>query len=217
MWGGLTADENLRLVGRLYGLAGDTTAAALERVGLAAHAGTRRATSRRASASDSAWRAPWSPSRTCCCSTSRTRASTGAARELLDALLEAAARLGDDRSLATHDHERGRRLCSTALTLTDGGSRDDASLPARCARHSLLARKDLLLEARSPELVAGVGLFSLAALVGLHFAVAGDGRQVSAGLAGGVLWVVLILAATLAAEPRVLGRARCGHHSTRCC
>jgi heme exporter protein B len=57
----------------------------------------------------------------------------------------------------------------------------------------LLARKDLLLEARSPELVAGVGLFSLAALLALHFAVAGDGRQVSAGLAGGVL-----LAATLA-------------------
>jgi heme exporter protein B len=62
----------------------------------------------------------------------------------------------------------------------------------------LLAGKDLLLEARSPELVAGVGLFSLAALVALHFAVAGDGRQVSGGLAGGVLWVVIILGATLA-------------------
>jgi heme exporter protein B len=62
----------------------------------------------------------------------------------------------------------------------------------------LLARKDLLLEARSPELVAGVGLFSLAALVALHFAVAGDGRKLSGGLAGGVLWVVLLLAATLA-------------------
>jgi heme exporter protein B len=62
----------------------------------------------------------------------------------------------------------------------------------------LLARKDLLLEARSPELVAGVGLFSLAALVLLHFAVAGDGRTLSSGLAGGVLWVVLLLGATLA-------------------
>jgi heme exporter protein B len=62
----------------------------------------------------------------------------------------------------------------------------------------LLARKDLLLEARSPELVAGVGLFSLAALVLLHFAVAGDGRTLSTGLAGGVLWVVLLLGATLA-------------------
>jgi heme exporter protein B len=62
----------------------------------------------------------------------------------------------------------------------------------------LLARKDLLLEARSPELVAGVGLFSLAALVLLHFAVAGDGRKLSSGLAGGVLWVVLLLGATLA-------------------
>jgi heme exporter protein B len=62
----------------------------------------------------------------------------------------------------------------------------------------LLARKDLLLEARSPELVAGVGLFSLASLVLLHFAVAGDGRTLSGGLAGGVLWVVLLLGATLA-------------------
>ena len=62
----------------------------------------------------------------------------------------------------------------------------------------LLARKDLLLEARSPELLAGVGLFSLGALVALHFAIAGDGRQISAGLAGGVLWVVLLLGAALA-------------------
>jgi heme exporter protein B len=62
----------------------------------------------------------------------------------------------------------------------------------------LLARKDLLLEARSPELLAGVGLFSLGALVALHFAIAGDGRRISSGLAGGVLWVVLLLGGALA-------------------
>jgi heme exporter protein B len=62
----------------------------------------------------------------------------------------------------------------------------------------LLARKDLLLEARSPELLAGVGLFSLGALVALHFAIAGDGRRISGGLAGGILWVVLLLGGALA-------------------
>ncbi len=72
------------------------------------------------------------------------------------------------------------------------------SRPASCAPRWLLARKDLLLEARSRELLAGVGLFSLASLVVLHFAIAGDGRQISAGLAGGVLWVVLLLGGALA-------------------
>ena len=32
----------------------------------------------------------------------------------------------------------------------------------------------------------------------LHFAIAGDGRQISAGLAGGILWVVLLLGGALA-------------------
>ena len=76
----------------------------------------------------------------------------------------------------------------------------------------LLARKDLLLEARSPELVAGVGLFSLAALVALHFAVAGGGQVVSGGLAGGVLWVVDHPRRHPRPEPRVLGRAGRRHH-----
>jgi energy-coupling factor transporter ATP-binding protein EcfA2 len=42
-----------------------------------------------------------------------------AGSELLDALLEEL-RGRATILLATHDHDRGRRLCNTALTLVDG-------------------------------------------------------------------------------------------------
>jgi heme exporter protein B len=62
----------------------------------------------------------------------------------------------------------------------------------------LLARKDLLLEARSRELTLSMALFSLAALVLFHFALAGGGEPTSPRVAGGLLWTTVLLAAILA-------------------
>jgi heme exporter protein A len=119
VWGGLTATENLALVARLYGLPDDVTAPSLEQVGLAKQAGVR--------ARDLS---------------QGQRQRLGVARALVaepDLLLMDEPHAGLDRAgtemldrllegmrgrativLATHDHERGRALCNTALTLTDG-------------------------------------------------------------------------------------------------
>jgi heme exporter protein A len=119
VWGGLTADENLRLVARLYGLPADATDAALERVGLAASAGVR--------ARD------LSQGQRQRLGVARALVGTpdlllldephagldGAGSEMLDALLEEL-RGRATILLATHDHDRGRLLCSTALTLVGG-------------------------------------------------------------------------------------------------
>ena len=119
VWGGLTATENLALVARLYGLPDDVTAPSLEQVGLAKQAAVR--------ARDLS---------------QGQRQRLGVARALVaepDLLLMDEPHAGLDRAgtemldrllegmrgrativLATHDHERGRALCNTALTLTDG-------------------------------------------------------------------------------------------------
>jgi heme exporter protein A len=119
VWGGLTADENLRLVGRLYGLAEDATETALERVGLAGHAGTRardlsqgqrqRLGIARALVAEPDLLLLDEPH----------AGLDRAGSELLDGLLEGL-RGHATILLATHDHDRGRRLCNTALTLEDG-------------------------------------------------------------------------------------------------
>ena len=132
------------------------------------------AISPRGSASDWAWPAPSSPNPICCCSTSRTRGSTERHRAARY-VARGPARLGDDR--ARHPRSRARPQALPERADADGWTaRTMTEAPGTLRAAVLLARKDLLLEARSPELVAGVGLFSLAALVGLHFAVAGDGR-----------------------------------------
>jgi heme exporter protein A len=119
VWGGLTAGENLRLVARLYGLPSDATDRALERVGLGASAGVR--------ARD------LSQGQRQRLGVARALVGTpdlllldephagldGAGSEMLDALLEEL-RGSATILLATHDHDRGRRLCSTALTLVGG-------------------------------------------------------------------------------------------------
>jgi heme exporter protein A len=119
VWGGLTAGENLRLVARLYGLPSDATHRALERVGLGASAGVR--------ARD------LSQGQRQRLGVARALVGTpdlllldephagldGAGSEMLDALLEEL-RGSATILLATHDHDRGRRLCSTALTLVGG-------------------------------------------------------------------------------------------------
>lgn len=119
VWGGLTADENLRLVAKLYGLPPDATDAALLRVGLAASAGVR--------ARD------LSQGQRQRLGVARALVGTPdlllldephagldrAGSELLDALLEEL-RGSATILLTTHDHDRGRRLCSTALTLVGG-------------------------------------------------------------------------------------------------
>jgi heme exporter protein B len=62
----------------------------------------------------------------------------------------------------------------------------------------LLARKDLLLEARSRELSLSLALFVLATLVLFQYAVAREDATVSPRVAGGLLWVSVLLAALLA-------------------
>jgi heme exporter protein A len=119
VWGGLTAEENLRLVARLYGLDSDATDSALERVGLAASAGIRardlsQGQRQRLGVARALVGTPdllllYEPH----------AGLDGAGSEMLDALLEEL-RGSATILLATHDHERGRRLCSTALTLVGG-------------------------------------------------------------------------------------------------
>jgi heme exporter protein B len=58
-----------------------------------------------------------------------------------------------------------------------------------------LIRKDLRLELRTRESVPAMVLFSLGTFVLFHFAL--DEREVSGGLAAGILWVTLLFAAIL--------------------
>ena len=119
VWGGLTADENLRLIGRLYGLSDDATGAALERVGLAAHAATR------ARDLSQGQRQRLGVARALVAGPDLLLLDEphagldGSGSELLDSLLEGL-RGSATIVLATHDHARGRRLCENALTLTNG-------------------------------------------------------------------------------------------------
>jgi heme exporter protein A len=119
VWGGLTAEENLRLVARLYGLDSDATDSALERVGLAASAGIRardlsQGQRQRLGVARALVGIP-----DLLLLDEPHAGLDGAGSEMLDALLEEL-RGSATILLATHDHERGRRLCSTALTLVGG-------------------------------------------------------------------------------------------------
>ena len=58
-----------------------------------------------------------------------------------------------------------------------------------------LLRKDLLLELRAKESVPAMALFSVTTLVIFHFGL--DRASLAGDLAGGVLWVTLLLAAML--------------------
>jgi heme exporter protein A len=119
VWGGLTADENLRLVGKLYGLPDDATDTALERVGLAKHADTRaRDLSQGQRQRLGIARALVAEPDLLLLDEPHAGLDT-AGTELLDGLLEGM-RGTATILLATHDHDRGRRLCNTALTLIDG-------------------------------------------------------------------------------------------------
>jgi heme exporter protein A len=119
VWGGLTAEENLRLVGRLYGLADDAPTAALARVGLEAHARIR------ARDLSQGQRQRLGVARALVAEPDLLLLDEphagldGKGSELLDGLLEGL-RGTATIVLATHDHARGRRLCSSALTLADG-------------------------------------------------------------------------------------------------
>jgi heme exporter protein A len=119
VWGGLTAAENLELVGQLYGLPHDAAARGLERVGLADRANVRardlsqgqrqRLGIARALAAEPDLLLLDEP-----------HAGLDArSSALLDELIEGM-RGNATIIMATHDHERGRRLCNTALTLHAG-------------------------------------------------------------------------------------------------
>jgi heme exporter protein A len=120
VWGGLTADENLRLVARLFGLpSGHATDAALERVGLAASAGVRARDLSQGQRQRLGVARALLGSPDLLLLDEPHAGLDRAGSELLDALLEEL-RGSATIVLATHDHERGRRLCGTALTLVGG-------------------------------------------------------------------------------------------------
>jgi heme exporter protein A len=119
VWGGLTAGENLDLVGKLYGLAPAAATRALERVGLADRADVRardlsqgqrqRLGIARALAAEPDLILLDEPH------AGLDARSSALLDELIEGLRGQATII-----LATHDHERGRRLCNTALTLQAG-------------------------------------------------------------------------------------------------
>jgi heme exporter protein A len=119
VWDGLTASENLVLAARLYGLADTEAHAALERVGLADLADMRardlsQGQRQRLGVARSVVAGPD------LLLLDEPHAGLDAAgSELLDGLIEGL-RGSATILLATHDHERGRRLCGSALTLHDG-------------------------------------------------------------------------------------------------
>ena len=119
VWDGLTASENLVLAARLYGLADTEARAALERVGLADLADMR------ARDLSQGQRQRLGVARALVAGPDlllldEPHAGLDAAgSELLDGLIEGL-RGSATILLATHDHERGRRLCGSALTLRDG-------------------------------------------------------------------------------------------------
>jgi heme exporter protein A len=119
VWGGLTADENLRLVARLYGLPRHATDAALERVGLAASAGVRARDLSQGQRQRLGIARALAGAPDLLVLDEPHAGLDRAGSELLDALLEEL-RGRATILLATHDHDRGRRLCNTALTLVDG-------------------------------------------------------------------------------------------------
>jgi heme exporter protein A len=119
VWDGLTASENLVLAARLYGLPDTEASAALERVGLGDLADMR------ARDLSQGQRQRLGVARALVAGPDlllldEPHAGLDAAgSELLDGLIEGL-RGSATILLATHDHERGRRLCGSALTLRDG-------------------------------------------------------------------------------------------------
>src|SRR5262249_2191524 len=62
---------------------------------------------------------------------------------------------------------------------------------------ALLARKDLLLEARSKDVTLAMTLFALATLVLTHYAIAGTSAHVPVRVGSGVVWLAILLASLL--------------------
>jgi heme exporter protein A len=119
VWDGLTAAENLLLAARLYGLPDEDAHAVLGRVGLAEQAGVR------ARDLSQGQRQRLGVARALVASPDlllldEPHAGLDAAgSELLDGLIDGL-RGSATILLSTHDHERGRRLCGSALTLRGG-------------------------------------------------------------------------------------------------
>ncbi len=108
------------------------------------------------------------------------------AAELLEPLVGKAS--GRTRVLVTHDAELGRAEADQG-----SGARGRAARVIRSA--SAILRKDLRLEARTKESVPAMLLFSVTAFVLFHFGL--DRDSLDGELAGGVLWVTLLLASVI--------------------
>ena len=119
VWGGLTARENLALTGRLYGLAAGTADRDLERVGLADRADVRARDLSQGQRQRLGIARALAASPDLLLLDEPHAGLDARSSELLDGLI-AALRGSATIILATHDHDRGRRLCGTALTLRSG-------------------------------------------------------------------------------------------------
>jgi heme exporter protein A len=119
VWGGLTASENLLLLARLYGLPAEVAVEALAPVGLADHADVRARDLSQGQRQRLGIARALLASPDLLLLDEPHAGLDQAGSELLDRLLEAL-RGSATIVLATHDHERGRRLCGTALTLRAG-------------------------------------------------------------------------------------------------
>jgi len=71
-----------------------------------------------------------------------------------------------------------------------------------------ILRKDLAIELRSRELVPAMALFSVSVFVLFHFGLGGQGLD--PGVASGVLWVTLLLAAVLGVGRLFVGEREAG-------
>jgi heme ABC exporter ATP-binding subunit CcmA len=119
VWGGLTARENLALMGRLYGLEPAAADAGLEQVGLADRAGVRARDLSQGQRQRLGIARALAASPDLLLLDEPHAGLDARSSGLLDGLLEGM----QGRAtiiLATHDHERGRRLCRAALTLHGG-------------------------------------------------------------------------------------------------
>jgi ABC-type multidrug transport system ATPase subunit len=119
VWGGLTAGENLELMGKLYGLEPGSVERDLERVGLADRADVRARDLSQGQRQRLGIARALAASPDLLLLDEPHAGLDARSSELLDGLIEGL-RGRATIIMATHDHERGRRLCNTALTLQAG-------------------------------------------------------------------------------------------------
>ena len=228
LYGDLTARENLEFFGRLYGLdrLDARVAAALAAARLEDRAGDRVASFSRGLRQRLALeRALIHEPRLVLLDEPFTGLDDESAA-LLGARLRALRDAGAIVLMATHDFESADGLVDRMICLRAGQVREIApaggiaarALPARdgggvvvsvLRAAWLIARKDLLVEARSRELAYTTLFFAVACVLVFSFAFVREGRAID-GAAAGILWVADRVLRHAGARPGVRARAAVG-------